>query len=144
MYMSAIVVRCSFCRTADLAAANSQTAGRSGGLQNVKRNTAARKRNRGGPGAVVPMAGHTLTSPDDSEAVQAVLDGDVGAFESIVERWKRPLVNLAYRYCFDRGRAEDLAQEAFLRAFRNLRSCGGTRPSPPGCSRWRRISIEPS
>ena len=54
--------------------------------------------------------------------MQAVLNGDIDAFESIVERWKRPLVNLAYRYCLDRSRAEDLAQEAFLRAFRHLRS----------------------
>jgi RNA polymerase sigma-70 factor (ECF subfamily) len=63
-----------------------------------------------------------LTSPEDLAAVQAVLDGDIDAFESIVERWKRPLVNLAYRYCLDHSRAEDLAQEAFLRAFRHLRS----------------------
>lgn len=63
-----------------------------------------------------------MSSSDDLAAVEAVLNGDVDAFEAIVERWKRPLVNLAYRYCLDRGRAEDLAQEAFLRAFRNLRS----------------------
>ncbi len=63
-----------------------------------------------------------MTNPEDLAAVQAVLSGDIDAFESIVERWKRPLVNLAYRYCLDRGRAEDLAQEAFLRAFRHLRS----------------------
>ncbi len=63
-----------------------------------------------------------MTSAEDLAAVQAVLNGDIDAFESIVERWKRPLVNLAYRYCLDRSRAEDLAQEAFLRAFRYLRS----------------------
>ena len=63
-----------------------------------------------------------MTSPEDLAAVQAVLNGDIDAFESIVERWKRPLVNLAYRFCLDRSRAEDLAQEAFLRAFRHLRS----------------------
>jgi RNA polymerase sigma-70 factor, ECF subfamily len=37
-----------------------------------------------------------------------------------VRRWQGPLVNLAYRFCGDRGRAEDMAQEAFLRAYRNL------------------------
>lgn len=63
-----------------------------------------------------------MTNRDDLTAVEAVLDGDTDAFEDIVERWKGPLINLAYRYCLDRGRAEDLAQEAFLRAFRNLRS----------------------
>jgi RNA polymerase sigma-70 factor (ECF subfamily) len=30
-------------------------------------------------------------------------------------------VNLAYRFCRDRSRAEDLAQEAFVRAYRGLR-----------------------
>jgi RNA polymerase sigma-70 factor (ECF subfamily) len=50
-----------------------------------------------------------------------VLSGDVSAFEGIVRRWQGPLVNLAYRFCRDRARAEDLAQEAFLRAYRNLR-----------------------
>lgn len=63
-----------------------------------------------------------MTSLDDLAAVEAVLAGDADAFEAIVERWKGPLINLAYRYCLDRGRAEDLAQEAFVRAYRNLRS----------------------
>jgi RNA polymerase sigma factor (sigma-70 family) len=51
-----------------------------------------------------------------------VLAGDTAAFENIVRRWQGPLVNLAYRFCRDRGRAEDMAQEAFLRAFRGLAS----------------------
>jgi RNA polymerase sigma-70 factor (ECF subfamily) len=51
-----------------------------------------------------------------------VLAGDTRAFEGIVRRWQAPLLNLAYRFCRDRSRAEDMAQEAFLRAFRNLRS----------------------
>jgi len=42
------------------------------------------------------------------------------AFEGIVRRWQGPLINMAWRYCRDRGRAEDLAQEAFLRAWRGL------------------------
>ena len=33
---------------------------------------------------------------------------------------RAPLINLAYRFCHDRGRAEDMAQEAFLRAYRGL------------------------
>jgi RNA polymerase sigma-70 factor (ECF subfamily) len=51
-----------------------------------------------------------------------VLAGDTSAFEGIVCRWQSPLINLAYRFCCDRGRAEEMAQEAFLRAFRNLAS----------------------
>ena len=57
--------------------------------------------------------------------VQQVLTGDLAAFERIVQRWQGPLVNLAYRFCRDRGRAEDMAQEAFLRAYRGLRTWRG-------------------
>jgi RNA polymerase sigma-70 factor (ECF subfamily) len=59
---------------------------------------------------------------EDEAAVERVLRGDVFAFEGIVRRWQGPLVNLAYRFCRDRGRAQDMAQEAFLRAFRSLAS----------------------
>ena len=59
-------------------------------------------------------------SADDQAAVEKVLAGDASAFEDIVRRWQRPIVNLAYRFCRDRGRAEEMAQEAFLRAYRSL------------------------
>lgn len=54
--------------------------------------------------------------------VDRVLSGDTQAFALIVQRWQGPLINLAWRYCRDRSRAEELAQEAFLRAWRGLRS----------------------
>lgn len=56
----------------------------------------------------------------DETDVKRVLSGDLSAFEGIVQRWQSPLVNLAYRFCRDRARAEELAQEAFLRAYRGL------------------------
>ena len=56
----------------------------------------------------------------DRVDVERVLAGDIAAFENIVRRWQSPLVNLAYRFCRDRSRAEDMAQEAFLRAWRAL------------------------
>lgn len=63
-----------------------------------------------------------ITVPDDDVAIRRVLEGDIAAFATIVERWQGPLINLAYRFCRDRGRAEEMAQEAFLRAFRGLAS----------------------
>jgi RNA polymerase sigma-70 factor, ECF subfamily len=57
---------------------------------------------------------------DDCADVERVLAGDIAAFENVVRRWQGPLVNLAYRFCRDRSRAEDMAQEAFLRAWRAL------------------------
>jgi len=58
---------------------------------------------------------------EDREDVDKVLAGDLSAFERIVSRWQGPLINLAYRFCRDRSRSQDMAQEAFLRAFRGLR-----------------------
>jgi RNA polymerase sigma-70 factor (ECF subfamily) len=63
-----------------------------------------------------------VSAEEDAADVARVLAGDVSAFEPIVRRWQKPLVNLAYRFCRDRSRAEDMAQEAFLRAYRSLAS----------------------
>jgi RNA polymerase sigma-70 factor (ECF subfamily) len=60
------------------------------------------------------------SASDDQTDVERVLAGNVSAFEGIVRRWQTPLVNLAYRFCHDRARSEDMAQEAFLRAYRGL------------------------
>ena len=56
-----------------------------------------------------------MASPPDR-----VLGGDIDAFDTIVERWQGPLVNLAYRYCRNRGEAEEMAQEAFMKIFKGL------------------------
>ena len=69
-----------------------------------------------------------LSASDDQADVDSVLAGDTNAFERIVRRWQGPLVNLAYRFCHDRSRAEDMAQDAFLRAYRAL-------------GRWRRDAV---
>ena len=61
-----------------------------------------------------------FTPDDDSAAVERVLASDTAAFSRIVERWQAPLVNLAFRFCRHEGRAEEWAQEAFVRAFRSL------------------------
>lgn len=57
---------------------------------------------------------------EDLADVERVLAGDARAFEGIVRRWQGPLVTMAWRYCRDRARAEELAQEAFVRAWRGL------------------------
>src|SRR5579863_3246782 len=62
----------------------------------------------------------SVSAADDQVAVEKILSGDTSAFEGIVRRWQGPLVNLAYRFCRDRGRAEEMAQEVFLRAYRSL------------------------
>jgi RNA polymerase sigma-70 factor (ECF subfamily) len=68
----------------------------------------------------IPNSAAQKNATDDLANVDRVLAGDVQAFEGIVRRWQGPLINMAWRYCRDRSRAEDLAQEAFIRAWRGL------------------------
>jgi len=90
-------------------------------LRFFRRQTAGKKCNARGARIVSPIDdGREVSAREDETAVDRVLQGDVAAFADIVERWQSPLVNLAYRFCRDRGRAEDMAQEAFVRAFRGL------------------------
>ena len=63
---------------------------------------------------------HGVGAGSDEAIVARVVAGETAAFEAIVRRWQTPLVNLAWRFCRDRARAEEMAQEAFLRAWRNL------------------------
>ena len=69
----------------------------------------------------------TQRGPDDEDAVavRRVLSGDLEAFRAIVERWQARLINLAWRFCRDRSLAEDMAQEAFVRAFKALATFRG-------------------
>ena len=54
------------------------------------------------------------------ELLEACRRGEAGAFEELVERTHRRVYTLAYRLVGDRHDAEDVAQEAYLRAFRAL------------------------
>lgn len=57
---------------------------------------------------------------EDAADVRRVHGGDVDAFGGIVRRWQGRLVSLAWRFCRDRTFAEDMAQDAFIKAFRAL------------------------
>jgi RNA polymerase sigma-70 factor (ECF subfamily) len=57
---------------------------------------------------------------DDVAIVEAVRDGDTEAFRTLVERHKRRLYAVLLRLVGDPSEAEELAQEAFVRAFRGL------------------------
>ncbi|HVY61231.1 MAG TPA: sigma-70 family RNA polymerase sigma factor, partial [Planctomycetota bacterium] len=45
--------------------------------------------------------------------------GDAGAFDRLVAACKRDVFALAYRYGLDEARAEDIAQETFLRVWKS-------------------------
>lgn len=57
----------------------------------------------------------------DAGAVAEVQAGDSSAFRVLVERHSRPVFRLAYRLTGNQQDAEDVVQETFLRAFRQLK-----------------------
>jgi RNA polymerase sigma-70 factor (ECF subfamily) len=57
----------------------------------------------------------------EKELVERVLNGDVAAFEPLVLPYRKPLLGLAYRMTQNTEDAQEVAQEAFLRAFKYLR-----------------------
>jgi RNA polymerase sigma-70 factor, ECF subfamily len=74
---------------------------------------------------LMPSAGDVATSAsrlrdDDRQAVQACQRGERAAFDRLVERYQRDVYRLCYRYVNNHHDASDLAQEAFLKAYRAL------------------------
>ena len=63
-----------------------------------------------------------LTEPD---LIAAVLDGRLGAFDLIVERHRRPVYQICYRFLGNHEDASDLSQDVFLRAYRGLKAFKG-------------------
>jgi len=59
--------------------------------------------------------------------VAEALAGSQSAFEQIVRRYQRPVIGLIARMTGDRALAEDLAQESFVKAFRNLSAFDASR-----------------
>lgn len=57
-------------------------------------------------------------SPTDEQLIRRFQEGDVVAFDMIVDRYKDQLYNFSYRYLGNTQEAEDVVQETFLRLYR--------------------------
>lgn len=57
----------------------------------------------------------------DEELVALVQKGERNAFEVLVERYQQKAYRIAFHFTRDREEAKDLSQEAFLRAFTNMK-----------------------
>ncbi len=58
----------------------------------------------------------------DADLVQQTLTGKITAYDELVNRYHRPVYQLAYRMLDNREDASDVTQDAFLRAFAALGS----------------------
>jgi len=57
---------------------------------------------------------------EESILVEAARSGDIGAFESLVRRYDRNVFRIAQHITQNREDAEDVVQDAFLKAYQNL------------------------
>lgn len=64
----------------------------------------------------------------DDVLIERVKKGDQEAFNPLVERYKLPLYKVMYRMVFNRDDAEDLVEEAFIKAFRSIKKFETGRP----------------
>jgi RNA polymerase sigma-70 factor (ECF subfamily) len=64
----------------------------------------------------------------DSALVDAARAGSEAAFETLVDRYRAPVVRLAYRLTHDADEAKDIAQDSFFRAYRRLPEFHTDRP----------------
>jgi RNA polymerase sigma-70 factor (ECF subfamily) len=68
-----------------------------------------------------PGAGQGGTEEtQDGELVRRSLQGDGAAFDALVRRYERLVFHVAGGFLRDRGEVEDVAQEAFLKAYEAL------------------------
>ncbi|MDP9054194.1 MAG: sigma-70 family RNA polymerase sigma factor [Acidobacteriota bacterium] len=62
---------------------------------------------------------------EDHRLISGLQAGDEFAYEQLIERFQSPVYNLAYRLLNDQWDASDVAQEVFLKIFRNVGSFRG-------------------
>lgn len=73
----------------------------------------------------VPARTPVLADLAEADLVAACLEGRPGAFDEIVERHRRAVYQVCYRFVGHHEDASDLSQDVFLRAFRGLRNFKG-------------------
>jgi RNA polymerase sigma-70 factor (ECF subfamily) len=72
-----------------------------------------------------------MDMPSDRDLILNTRRGDVEAFGELVTRHQRSIFNVCYRILHERGEAEDMSQETFIRAHARLDSFDLERPFGP-------------
>jgi RNA polymerase sigma-70 factor (ECF subfamily) len=68
------------------------------------------------------MVGQSPSRVNDAELIRAAQQGDRAAFEDLVRQYDQPVLRLALHLTGSEQEAQDIYQEAFLKAYRNLGS----------------------
>lgn len=79
-----------------------------------------------------------MPDPSDRDLVLSARRGEAEAYGELVRRYQTAVFNACYRLLGNRPEAEDLAQEAFIRAYERLETFDVNRPFSP----WiRRVAV---
>ena len=62
---------------------------------------------------------------NDKELVKRAQDGDKRAYDLLIQKYQHKVINLVSRYVHDSHEAQDVAQEAFIKAYRGLKNFRG-------------------
>jgi len=65
------------------------------------------------------------TEPDDFTLVKRAKDGDMGAYDELIRRYQQRVYATVYQMTSNHEDANDLTQEAFIKAYRALNSFKG-------------------
>src|SRR3954467_7626853 len=68
---------------------------------------------------------------DEREAIARLAGGDISGLELLVSRYQVQAVRAAYLVCRNSALAEDIVQEAFLRAYERIEQFDPDRPFHP-------------
>lgn len=74
---------------------------------------------------------HRAVDPIEADLLAKARRGNLFAFEEIVKRYQRRVYGIAYRIVRRHDVADDVAQEAFIRAFKALETFDVARPFGP-------------
>lgn len=75
--------------------------------------------------AVPPASADALPQPDDLTLVRRAQGGDSAAYDELVRRYQRQIYGVIYHMTSHHEDANDLAQEAFVKAWQALKSFKG-------------------
>jgi DNA-directed RNA polymerase specialized sigma24 family protein len=77
------------------------------------------------PVSVIPLRAENQRDDSEGTLVQRAQRGDEQAFATLYQLHNKPVYSVCLRMTKDVAEAEDLTQEAFIQAFRNLNSFRG-------------------